>query len=653
METFVDPIHSLIAIDAKDEDCMRALNEPLERLKGLRQLGWVAIAFPGATHTKYEHALGTFHLARLATEGRKIRGIDSHSLRMASLSHVIGNTAYSYPVARGILMAIDKSAEVKRALRKRIDGVAQRLKDLEGASKTDWRSLGSDLDTQMIQKWLCVEKLVNVIPDRDGGRLAADIARFSLDQTQLAYHLIDIFHTLDYVLRDLYYTGIANLRLNYDLLLESIQRVTDVQELRSALSNTPEWAVVESIKELLVRQAYWDAKVLSAEAMFSKIVAKSLIDNTIGIEVLLTEDDKGLSDRLIPSDAGRLFRFEEVLRRPYSVVFSADHELYFGGDESWALAEQRVAIRANLDPIEYTLESGTILVLETFSRREIPRLRTRVLWNEKSRTLGPLFRILAELEGLLGVDLGGFGPPSHQRFGEGAIRALLSRYHSISFGNKAMEGLSLYLQENHEEIRKLLPTAVKKKAIDDEFVLIGRGHDELTEAMRSLPFEIAYMTRPRVARRMLLAFGYYLVSNFDSFKVQFIKRLLKGMADSLDTEARSEIAEAAILLRELLSASNDGLVWSLPNVQCFDSKGEIVHEINVISVILGEGDDYPKVRMAECTVDPGASKTISDAQKLAELTTELSGRFKDLQVSTTVYGGDPGVDFSDLGKALR
>ena len=51
--SFVDPIHNLIAVEDKDEDCVRAFGPSLERLKDPKQLGWVVEAFPGATHTKW------------------------------------------------------------------------------------------------------------------------------------------------------------------------------------------------------------------------------------------------------------------------------------------------------------------------------------------------------------------------------------------------------------------------------------------------------------------------------------------------------------------------------------------------------------------------------------------------------------------------
>ena len=45
---------------------MRVLDTPaVQRLRYVRQLGHAFLVYPGATHTRFEHALGAYHLTKL------------------------------------------------------------------------------------------------------------------------------------------------------------------------------------------------------------------------------------------------------------------------------------------------------------------------------------------------------------------------------------------------------------------------------------------------------------------------------------------------------------------------------------------------------------------------------------------------------------
>lgn len=66
-----DPIHGLIVFQAEGDDAARdqiawqLLNTPeMQRLRRIRQLGVSEFTFPGATHSRFAHSLGVFHVAR-------------------------------------------------------------------------------------------------------------------------------------------------------------------------------------------------------------------------------------------------------------------------------------------------------------------------------------------------------------------------------------------------------------------------------------------------------------------------------------------------------------------------------------------------------------------------------------------------------------
>ena len=98
-----DPIHGSIAIDERER---AIVDSPFfQRLRSVRQLGFADLAFPGATHTRYIHALGAAHLAGQifdaifsrqqplpAGERERLRS----ALRAAVLLHDLGHAPFSH-----------------------------------------------------------------------------------------------------------------------------------------------------------------------------------------------------------------------------------------------------------------------------------------------------------------------------------------------------------------------------------------------------------------------------------------------------------------------------------------------------------------------------------------------------------------------------
>lgn len=77
-----------------------------QRLRQVSQLGMAAAVYPGATHTRFEHALGVFHnalqyLNQLRRDERFAAIVDSHTaevLLCAALLHDIGHWPFCHPI---------------------------------------------------------------------------------------------------------------------------------------------------------------------------------------------------------------------------------------------------------------------------------------------------------------------------------------------------------------------------------------------------------------------------------------------------------------------------------------------------------------------------------------------------------------------------
>src|SRR5690606_38784166 len=102
-EVVRDPLWNTIRLD---RTALRIIDTPqFQRLRYIRQLGLAHLVYPGATHSRFEHALGVYHLARrtlrILGERGELDGIDRDECRLvpyAALLHDIGHYPFSHAV---------------------------------------------------------------------------------------------------------------------------------------------------------------------------------------------------------------------------------------------------------------------------------------------------------------------------------------------------------------------------------------------------------------------------------------------------------------------------------------------------------------------------------------------------------------------------
>ncbi|HRR88185.1 MAG TPA: HD domain-containing protein [Methanoculleus sp.] len=94
MKIIKDPVHGYIEADTLALQLIDT--ELLQRLRHISQLGFANLVYPGANHTRFEHSLGTMHLAGLMA-GRL--GLDEEETRLittAALLHDTGHGPFSH-----------------------------------------------------------------------------------------------------------------------------------------------------------------------------------------------------------------------------------------------------------------------------------------------------------------------------------------------------------------------------------------------------------------------------------------------------------------------------------------------------------------------------------------------------------------------------
>jgi HD superfamily phosphohydrolase len=107
-KVFRDPVHNLIGFDKeRDALILELIDTPqVQRLRHIRQLGVTSLVYPGATHTRFSHALGTaFLMKRVLEHFQELnpplalqRILDDHRelLVAAALLHDLGHLPFSH-----------------------------------------------------------------------------------------------------------------------------------------------------------------------------------------------------------------------------------------------------------------------------------------------------------------------------------------------------------------------------------------------------------------------------------------------------------------------------------------------------------------------------------------------------------------------------
>src|SRR3982751_4477061 len=101
MEIIRDPLWNNIRVDAL---ALQLVDTPVfQRLRYIRQLGLAYLVYPGATHTRFEHALGAYHLCKLTLgllkecdELKSISDAECTIALVAALLHDVGHYPFSH-----------------------------------------------------------------------------------------------------------------------------------------------------------------------------------------------------------------------------------------------------------------------------------------------------------------------------------------------------------------------------------------------------------------------------------------------------------------------------------------------------------------------------------------------------------------------------
>ncbi|NOT36914.1 MAG: HD domain-containing protein [Saprospiraceae bacterium] len=230
---FNDPIYGFISVPSGI--LMNVIEHPyFQRLRRIKQLGFTHYVYPGAVHTRFNHALGAFHLMsealyHLQQKGNQITAEEKEAAQLAILLHDIGHGPFSHVLEHSLINAQHESITLwmMNELNKEFNG-----------------SLN-----------LCIELFQGLHPKKFLHQLIS--SQLDVDR-------------LDYLKRDSFYTGVVEGNIGIDRLIMMMDVVDNELVLEEKAIYTVEKFL--SSRRIMYLQVYLHKTALIVEKMLKKLI---------------------------------------------------------------------------------------------------------------------------------------------------------------------------------------------------------------------------------------------------------------------------------------------------------------------------------------------------------------------------------------------
>jgi hypothetical protein len=307
-EVIRDPLWNNIRVD---REALAVLDTPpFQRLRYIRQLGHAFLVYPGATHSRFEHALGTYHLARrtlgLFAERGDLGGTaawEPAAIRLAALLHDVGHYPFSHALEEAGLESHETLAR-------------RRLAEPELAAVLAASGLP---DAPTVIADLILGSSRSALQGLISGSLDLD--------------------KIDYLTRDARMCGVPYGTVDVDRLLHSLTVIEGPEGAQVGVHEKG-LSALESLlfaKYQMYRNVYWHHGVRSATAMFKRLVRGAIARGDLDPAWIQQTTDEALMEKLrrLPhAELGDRLRRRRLYKR--ALDLGAD-ELPAGGGE-WMAA---------------------------------------------------------------------------------------------------------------------------------------------------------------------------------------------------------------------------------------------------------------------------------------------------------------------------
>ena len=244
-----DPIYGFIEIESGIINSL--INHPyFQRLRRISQLGLSYLVYPGAQHTRFQHALGCLHLVSKATQqllkkGHKINQEEQEAVKIAILLHDIGHGPFSHALERTLVANISH----------------------EELSLIYMHKLNEEFNGKL-------SLAIKIFKNKYKKQFLHQLVSSQLDMDRL-----------DYLKRDSFFTGVTEGNVG----VERIISMLDVKNDNLVIEEKGIYSIEKFIiaRRLMYWQVYLHKTVISAENMLIQLLmrAKYLVRNSENIYI--------------------------------------------------------------------------------------------------------------------------------------------------------------------------------------------------------------------------------------------------------------------------------------------------------------------------------------------------------------------------------
>lgn len=392
-----DPIHGFIEYNSTEEKIINT--ELFQRLRGIRQLALASFVYPGAHHTRFEHSIGTMHLASRVAEKLRLDRKTRRILRLTALLHDIGHGPFSH-VSEQILekyaadmmkryhaenahelmsiLVIKKHPEISRILGD---------SDINDIIRLLQKQANRSIEKDIISGPLDVDKLDYLL--RDSYFAGVRYGVFDLDKVIESFTIVGMggvgftlgingegVHAIEQLL-------LAKYHMNAQVYRHRIRRITDAMlvrgiqyALKDGLPELTDCFAVTDSKEFIQNYAEYNDEVLSSLILsegkeasleyFKRIKERRLLKEVFCVNI----DSRNFPDPII------LYNIRQISDPQMQRIAEEAAHLFSDGsnrvDSNMVIVDKQTILNPTFKSPGVKIDSNTIMVQTTSGREYFP-----------------------------------------------------------------------------------------------------------------------------------------------------------------------------------------------------------------------------------------------------------------------------------------